>query len=116
MAGAAQHASSAPLPTLSEHSAQSDTLRNACPLPQATRRCGVARAVTAGAAGGSRSPAAAYVCLGQPRVRWRLKEYEYAARLVLLSTRITDALHAARCGRALGSIAHAAQRVRTSYQ
>ena len=42
-AGAAQHAS-APLSTLSERSAPSDTLRNARPSPQATRRCGCHRA------------------------------------------------------------------------
>ena len=41
-AGAAQHAS-APLSTLSERSAPSDTLRNARPSPQATRRCGCHR-------------------------------------------------------------------------
>ena len=40
MAGAAQHASPT-LSTLSERSAQSDTLKNARPSPQATRRCGV---------------------------------------------------------------------------
>ena len=42
-AGAAQHASVA-LSTLSERSAPSDTLRNARPSPQATRRCGCHRA------------------------------------------------------------------------
>ena len=41
--GAAQHAS-APPSTLSERSAQSDTLKNARPSPQATRRCGCHRA------------------------------------------------------------------------